>query len=166
MDIKELETMYNKTIKNLNELSLDELRDLIKEKRSILSGIEYNIALQKTKGNLSRLIDLQNKFSERWLEDFQDPFWDELRIKKAQKEFQEKIAEFQKDLKNVKDIYEIEYLLDAFYDSFKWTQNNCLEMTLWNELYNEEIFDKKNLMSFIEILDKYKDYLICQLTTT
>lgn len=74
MDIKELETMYNKTIKNLNELSLDELRDLIKEKRSILSGIEYNIALQKTKGNLSRLIDLQNKFSERWLEDFQDPF--------------------------------------------------------------------------------------------
>ena len=103
---------------------------------------------------------MQNKFSERWLEDFQDPFWDELRIKKTQKEFQEKIAEFQKDLKNVKDIYEIEYLLDAFYDSFKWTQNNCLEMTLWNELYNEEIFDKENLMSFIEILDKYKDYLI------
>ena len=33
-------------------------------------------------------------------------------------------------------------------------------MTLWNELYNEEIFDKENLMSFIEILDKYKDYLI------
>lgn len=67
MDIKELETMYNETTKNLNELSLDGLRDLIKEKRSILSGIEYNIALQKTKGNLSRLIDLQNKFSERWL---------------------------------------------------------------------------------------------------
>ena len=74
--------------------------------------------------------------------------------------YQEKINEFQKDLKNVKDIYEIEYLLDAFYDSFKWTQNNCLEMTLWNELYNEEIFDKENLMSFIEILDKYKDYFI------
>lgn len=33
MDIKELETMYNKTIKNLNKLSLDELRDLIKEKK-------------------------------------------------------------------------------------------------------------------------------------
>lgn len=33
-------------------------------------------------------------------------------------------------------------------------------MTLWNELYNEEIFDKENLMCFIEILDKYKDYLI------
>lgn len=111
MDIKELEIMYNETIKNLNELSLDELKDLIKEKRSILSGIEYNITLQKTKGNLSRLIDLQNKFSERWLEDFQDPFWDELRIKKTQKEFQEKIAEFQN-------------------------------------------------------LDKYKDYLICQLPTT
>lgn len=52
MDIKELETMYNETIKNLNELSLDELRDLIKEKRSILSGIEYNIALQKNKRKL------------------------------------------------------------------------------------------------------------------
>ena len=35
-----------------------------------------------------------------------------------------------------------------------------MEMTLLDNLSNEEIFDKEAFIGFIEVLDNYKDYLL------
>lgn len=51
-------------------------------------------------------------------------------------------------------------MLDVFYDDFKMIQENWLEMSLWDNIPNEEIFDKEALIDFIEVLDNYKDYLL------
>lgn len=119
-------------------MSLNELRELVKEKRNILSDIEYELAFQKAHGSLSKVIELNNKFGERWLEDFQDPFWDNLLVRKSQKEFQERICGFQKDIKNIENVFEVENLLDVFYDDFKMIQENWLEMSLWDNIPNEQ----------------------------
>lgn len=161
MDIKELEETYEETMKDLSELSLNELRELVQEKRDILDDIEYSLAIQKASGNLSKVIDLQNRFGERWLEDYQDRFWDNLLAKKSQKDFQENISDFQEHIKNIEGVHEVENLLDNFYEKFKWLQEDWLIMTLWDNLSNEEIFDKEALTDFIEVLDDYKDYLTC-----
>ena len=160
MSIETLEKTFEKTIKELSNLSLNELRELVQEKRNILSDIEYELAFQKAHGSLSKVIELNNKFGERWLEDFQDPFWDNLLVSKSQKEFQERICKFQKDIKNIDNVFEVEDLLDVFYDDFKMIQENWLEMSLWDNISNEEIFDKEALINFIEVLDNYKDYLL------
>ncbi|WP_158297418.1 hypothetical protein [Finegoldia magna] len=39
-------------------------------------------------------------------------------------------------------------------------QENWIEKTLWDNLSNEEIFDKEALIGFIEVIDDYKGYLI------
>lgn len=160
MSIETLEKAYEKTIKELSNLSLNELRELVQEKRNILSDIEYELAFQKAHGSLSKVIELNNKFGERWLEDFQDRFWDNLLVSKSQKEFQERICKFQTDIKNIDNVFEVEDLLDVFYDDFKMIQENWLEMSLWDNISNEEIFDKEALIDFIEVLDNYKDYLL------
>ena len=41
-------------------------------------------------------------------------------------------------------------------------QENWLEMSLWDNISNEEIFDKEAFIGFIEVLDNYKDYLLCE----
>lgn len=109
---------------------------------------------------MSKVINLEEKLGERWFEDFQDPFWDNLVANKSQKEFQEKICGFQKDIKNIENVFEVENLLDVIYDDFKMIQENWLEMSLWDNIPNEEIFDKEALIDFIEVLDNYKDYLL------
>lgn len=160
MSIETLKKNYEKTIKELSNLSLNELRELVQEKHNILDDIEYELAVQKAHGSLSKVIELNNKFGERWLEDFQDRFWDNLLVRKSQKEFQERICGFQKDIKNIENVFEVENLLDVFYDDVKMIQEDWLEMTLWDNLSNEEIFDKEAFIGFIEVLDNYKDYLL------
>ncbi|MFN2102872.1 transposase [Finegoldia dalianensis] len=160
MSIETLEKTFEKTIKELSNLSLNELRELVKEKHNILDDIEYELAVKKAHGSLSKVIDLDKNFGECWLENFQDPFWDNLLANKSQKEFQERICKFQKDIKNIDNVFEVEDLLDVFYDDFKMIQENWLEMSLWDNISNEEIFDKEALINFIEVLDNYKDYLL------
>lgn len=160
MNIKNLEKTYERTIKELRNLSLNELRELVQEKRNILSDIEYELAFQKAHGSLSKVIELNNKFGERWLEDFQDPFWDELRIKKARNGFLDRISEFQQDLKDTENIYDVENLLDSFYDDFKWIQDDWISKCFWDYLTDKDIFDKQTLIEFIDVLDEYKERLV------
>lgn len=160
MDIKELEETYEETMKDLSELSLNELRELVQEKRDILEDIEYKFAVEKANGSLSKIIELNNKYGERYLEDFQDRFWNKLLAQKSQKDFQEKISDFQENIEDIECVNDVEDLLDNFYERFKWIQEDWLQMTLWDNLSNEEIFDKEALIGFIEVIDDYKGYLI------
>lgn len=158
--LQELEKDYLKTVKELNNMSLDQLRDLVREKRDILDSMDYALAIQKANGSLSKAIDIDNKFGERWLEDFQDPFWDELRIKKAQNGFFAEICCFQQDLENANNIYEVETLLDNFYDNFKLVQDQWIDKCFWDYVTDKDIFDKQTLIEFIDVLDEYKERLV------
>lgn len=88
MNIKDLEQTYKQTIKDLDNLSLDRLRELVQWKRNILIDIEYELAVQKSNGNLGRAIEFHVDLKKHWLEDFQRPFCNELSKRKPQKEFQ------------------------------------------------------------------------------
>ena len=109
---------------------------------------------------MSKAIDINKKFGERWLEDFQDPFWDELRLKKAQNGFFTEIHCFQQDLENANDIYEVENLLDNFYDNFNLVQNQWIDKCFWDCITDRDIFDKQTITEFIDVLDEYKELLV------
>ena len=89
MNIKDLEQTYTQTMEELDKLSLDRLRELVQWKRNILIDIEYELAVQKSNGNLGRTIELHVDLKNHWIEDFQHPFCEELSKRKPQKEFQE-----------------------------------------------------------------------------
>lgn len=88
MNIKDMEQTYTQTMKELDRLSLDRLRELVLWKRNILIDIEYDLAVQKSNGNLDKAIEAHNNLKNHWIEDFQHPFCDELLKRKPQKEFQ------------------------------------------------------------------------------
>lgn len=89
MNIKDLEQTYTQTMEELDKLSLDRLRELVQWKRNILIDIEYELAVQKSNGNLDKAIETHNNLKNHWIEDFQHPFCNELLKRKPQKEFQE-----------------------------------------------------------------------------
>lgn len=158
--LQELEKNYLETVKDLNNISIAQLIDLVCKKRDILDSIDHALAIQKANENLSKAIDINKKISERWLEDFQNPFWDELRLKKAQNGFSAEINCFQQDLEDANDIYEVENLLDNFYDNFNLVHNQWMNKCLWDCLTDKDIFDKQALIEFIKVLDEYKERLI------
>lgn len=88
MNIKDMEQTYTQTMEELDKLSLDRLRELVQWKRNILIDIEYDLAVQKSNGNLDKAIEAHNNLKNHWIEDFQRPFCDELSKRKPQKEFQ------------------------------------------------------------------------------
>lgn len=88
MNIKDMEQTYTQTMEELDKLSLDRLRELVQWKRNILIDIEYELAVQKSNGNLDKAIEAHNNLKNHWIEDFQRPFCDELSKRKPQKEFQ------------------------------------------------------------------------------
>lgn len=88
MNIRDLEQTYTQTMEELDKLSLDRLRELVQWKRNILIDIEYELAVQKSNGNLDKAIEAHNNLKNHWIEDFQRPFCDELSKRKPQKEFQ------------------------------------------------------------------------------
>lgn len=88
MNIKDMEQTYTQTMEELDKLSLDRLRELVQWKRNILIDIEYELAVQKSNGNLDQAIETHNNLKNHWIEDFQRPFCDELSKRKPQKEFQ------------------------------------------------------------------------------
>lgn len=88
MNIRDLEQTYTQTMEELDKLSLDRLRELVQWKRNILIDIEYELAVQKSNGNLDQAIEAHNNLKNHWIEDFQRPFCNELLKRKPQKEFQ------------------------------------------------------------------------------
>lgn len=88
MNIKDMEQTYTQTMEELDKLSLDRLRELVRWKRNILIDIEYELAVQKSNGNLDKAIEAHNNLKNHWIEGFQHPFCDELSKRKPQKEFQ------------------------------------------------------------------------------
>lgn len=88
MNIKDMEQTYTQTMEELDDLSLDRLRELVQWKRNILIDIEYELAVQKSNGNLDKAIKAHNNLKNHWIEDFQRPFCEELSKRKPQKEFQ------------------------------------------------------------------------------
>ena len=158
--LQELEKDYLNTVKELNNMSIDQLRDLVREKRDIIDSMEYVLAIQKANGNLSKAFNINKKLGERWLENFQDPFWNNLLTYKSQKKFQERICEFQKDIKNIEIVSDVEDLLDVFYDDFKMIQDNWTCKCFWVCLSDTDMFDKEAFIEFIDVLDEYKERLV------
>lgn len=88
MNVKDLEQTYTQTMEELDKLSLDRLRELVQWKRNILIDIEYELAVQKSNGNLGRAIEFHVDLKKHWLEDFQRPFCNRLLARKPKEEFQ------------------------------------------------------------------------------
>lgn len=88
MNIKDMEQTYTQTMEELDKLSLDRLRELVQWKRNILIDIEYELAVQKSNGSLSRAIEFHVDLKKHWLEDFQRPFCNRLLARKPKEEFQ------------------------------------------------------------------------------
>lgn len=157
--LQELEKDYDETIKDLKNMSMKQLKELANKKRDILSNMDYAFAVQNANGNLSEANDIHKKLGKRWLEDFQDPFWDELRIEKARNDFYAEIDCFKEDLKYANDVYDIETSLDNFYDSFDLIKKQWSDKCLWYSLNYEDIFNQRDLIEFIDVLDEYEEFL-------
>lgn len=123
MNIKDMEQTYTQTMEELDDLSLDRLRELVQWKRNILIDIEYELAVQKSNGNLDKAIKAHNNLKNHWIEDFQRPFCDKLSKRKPQKEFQKDWLEIllwtyvSDDTKfNKQDLIELISVLDSYKD--------------------------------------------------
>lgn len=123
MNIRDLEQTYTQTMEELDKLSLDRLRELVQWKRNILIDIEYELAVQKSNGNLDKAIEAHNNLKNHWIEDFQRPFCEELSKRKPQKEFQEDWIEIllwtyvSDDTKfDKQDLIELISVLDSYKD--------------------------------------------------
>lgn len=130
MNIKDLEQTYKQTMEELDNLPLDRLRELVLWKKDILLDIEYELAVQKSNGNLGRAIEFHDNFKKRWIEDFQHPFCDELSKRKPQKEFQKDWLEIlswtyvSDDTKFEKqDLIELINVLDSYKDYLLTSQS-------------------------------------------
>ncbi len=82
MSIKRREKTYKSTIKNLDDLSLDELKKLIQEKERIIDDIEYELAFKRADTDLSEVVKLYNDFKKRKIKYFQDKVWNKIPNKK------------------------------------------------------------------------------------
>ena len=78
MSIKKREEAYKTTMKNLDNLSLYELKELSKEKGRIIEDIEYELAFKKAKTGLSEVIKLHNDFQKNKVEYFQNAIWNKI----------------------------------------------------------------------------------------
>lgn len=123
MNIKDMEQTYTQTMEELDKLSLDRLRELVQWKRNILIDIEYELAVQKSNGNLDKAIEAHNNLKNHWIEDFQRPFCDALSKRKLQKEFQKDWLEIllwtyvSDDTKfDEQDLIELISVLDSYKD--------------------------------------------------
>lgn len=88
MNVKDLEQTYTQTMEELDNLPLDRLRELVLWKKDILLDIEYELAVQKSNGNLDKAIEAHKNLKNHWIEDFQHPFCNELLARKPKEEFQ------------------------------------------------------------------------------
>lgn len=77
MSIKRREKAYKSTIKDLDDLSLDELQELIKEKGKIIEDIEYELAFKKAI-SLTKVVELYKDFQKNKIEYFQDKVWNKI----------------------------------------------------------------------------------------
>lgn len=77
MSIKIREEMYNTTIKNLDNLSLDELKKLAREKSVLIEDIEYELAFKRAI-SLTKVIKLYNGFQKNKVEYFQNKVWNKI----------------------------------------------------------------------------------------
>lgn len=73
-DMKSLEEEYKKTMKKLDDLSSNELNNLIEWKKNIISNIKQTLILQKTFKNKHEIVELWNDYDKHWTEDFLHPF--------------------------------------------------------------------------------------------
>ena len=74
--------------------------------------------------------------------------------------FLERISEFQQDLKDTDNIYDVENLFDSFCVDFQWIKDDWTSKCFWDSLSNKGIFDKQTLIEFIDVLDEYKERLV------
>lgn len=123
MNIKDLEQTYKQTMEELDNLPLDRLRELVLWKKDILLDVEYELAVQKSNGNLGRVIEFHVDLKKNWLEDFQRPFCNELLTRKSKEEFQKDWIEIllwtyvSDDTKfDKQDLIELINILDSYKD--------------------------------------------------
>lgn len=105
--------------------------------------IEYELAVQKSNGNLDKAIEAHNNLKNHWIEDFQHPFCNELSKRKLQKDFQRPFCDELSKRKLQKEF-----------------QEDWIEILLWTYVSDDTKFDKQDLIDLISVLDSYRDYLL------
>ena len=77
MSIKRREKAYKSTMKDLDDLSLDEIKELIQKKSKIIEDIEYELAF-KREISLTKVVELYKDFQKNKIEYFQDKVWNKI----------------------------------------------------------------------------------------
>lgn len=146
-------------MKELKNLTVEELREVAEGKIAKIVYIADRFNLKKANGNLSCYINLNKEFSEKFLENLQDVFFDSIReenIEKEQKELENKLEE---DLKIFDTEEEQKELRDDFEVKFEEIRESMYEKC------NDEIFEelsKEQLIQYIDSLEDYSYELVCE----
>ena len=147
-------------MKELKNLTVEELREVAERKIAKVVYIADRFNLKKANGSLSRWINLNKEFSEKFLENLQDVFFDSIReknIKKEQKELENKLEE---DL----EIFDTEEKQKELRDNFEVEYDEIRENMY--EKCNDEMFeelDQEQLIQYIDTLEDYSYELVCDL---
>lgn len=147
-------------MKELKKLTVEELREVAERKIAKVVYIADRFNLKKANGSLSRWINLNKEFSEKFLENLQDVFFDSIReknIKKEQKELENKLEE---DL----EIFDTEEKQEELRDNFEVEYDEIRENMY--EKCNYDIFkelNKEQLIQYIDTLEDYSYELVCDL---
>lgn len=147
-------------MKELKNLTVEKLREVAERKIIKVVYIADRCNLKKANGSLSRWINLNKEFSEKFLENLQDVFFDSIReknIKKEQKELENKLEE---DL----EIFDTEEKQEELRDNFEVEYDEIRENMY--EKCNDDIFkelNKEQLIQYINMLEDYSYELVCDI---
>ncbi len=147
-------------MKESKDLTVEELREVVKRKIAKVVYIADKFNLRKANGSLSYYINLNEDFREYFLERLQDSFFDAIReeiIELEQKELENKLEE---DLEIFDTEEEQEELRDDFEVEYDEIRENMYEKCN-NEMLEE--LDQEQLIQYINTLEDYSYELVCDI---
>ena len=147
-------------MKELKNLTVEELREVAERKIAKVVYIADRFNLKKANGSLSCWINLNKEFSEKFLENLQDVFFDSIREENIEKEQKELENTLEEDLEIFDTEEEQEELRDDFEVECEEIRENMYEKC--NDEMSEEL-DQKQLIQYINTLEDYSYELVCDL---
>lgn len=147
-------------MKELKNLTVEELREIAERKIAKVLYIADRFNLKQANGSLSCWINLNKEFSEKFLENLQDVFFDSIREENIEKEQKELENTLEEDL----EIFDTEEEQEEFRDDFEIECEEIRENMY--EKCNDEMFEelsKEQLIQYINILEDYSYELICDI---
>ena len=145
-------------MKELKNLTVEELREVVERKIAKVVYIADRFNLRKANGSLSYYINLNEDFAEKFLENVQDTFFDSIREENIEKEQKELENTLEEDLEIFDTEKEQEELRDDFEVECEEIRENMYEKC------NDEMFeelDKEQLIQYIDALEDYSYELVC-----